>query len=148
MQTFLPYPSFVQSARCLDHKRLNSQRREARQILKALHLKRLGVKAGWQHHPATLMWEGHETALALYSNVMHSEWLRRGYRSNGDLLYPALWVHSVELPGWFYDDSVHSSHRSNLLRKNQSWYSQLGWSEPDDLPYVWPRAVDYRSKMT
>lgn len=32
----------------------------------------------------------------------------------------------------------HASHRSNLLRKDPVWYSQFNWTEPNNLPYVWP----------
>lgn len=142
MQTFLPYPSFAQSARCLDYKRLNSQRREARQILKALHLKELGIKGGWQNHPATLMWSGHRDALALYSNAMNDEWIARGYNSTMGSLHLVPSTIHVELPPWFYDEALHASHRSNLLRKDPDYYSRLGWSEPHDLPYVWPKTGD------
>lgn len=33
---------------------------------------------------------------------------------------------------------MHASHRSNLLRKEPEYYTQFGWTEPPDLPYVWP----------
>ena len=33
---------------------------------------------------------------------------------------------------------MHASHRSNLLRKEPAHYTQFGWTEPPDLPYVWP----------
>lgn len=48
MQTFLPFPSFIESARVLDNKRLCKQRVECLQILKALH----DPSYGWQNHPA------------------------------------------------------------------------------------------------
>ena len=35
MQTFLPYPDFARSARCLDNRRLGKQRVESYQILRA-----------------------------------------------------------------------------------------------------------------
>ena len=38
MQTFLPYPNFVASARALDTKRLGKQRVDTRQIQNALHI--------------------------------------------------------------------------------------------------------------
>jgi hypothetical protein len=43
-----------------------------------------------------------------------------------------------ERPSWLGDDAVHASHRSNLLRKDLRHYSRFGWTEPDDLEYVWP----------
>jgi hypothetical protein len=36
------------------------------------------------------------------------------------------------------DEAFHASHRSNLLRKDRDYYGAFGWTEPDDLPYVWP----------
>lgn len=47
MQTFLPYPSFVESAKCLDRQRLGKQRVEVLQLLKAL----LVPGSGWGNHP-------------------------------------------------------------------------------------------------
>ena len=48
MQTFLPYPDFVASARCLDRRRLGKQRVEVLQLLRAL----LVPGSGWANHPA------------------------------------------------------------------------------------------------
>lgn len=56
MQTFLPYPDFSQTARCLDYRRLGKQRVEAMQLW----------KGQWPNHPASKMWRGHEDWLALY----------------------------------------------------------------------------------
>ena len=130
MQTFLPYPDFRVSAKCLDPKRLGKQRVEAHQILKTLT-----SGGGWEHHPAVLMWKGYEDALSLYMSEMVVEWVTRGY--NNTLPIHVL-SHRVKLPVWFGDPKFHASHRSNLLRKDAAWYSKFGWTEPDDLPYVWP----------
>lgn len=32
-----------------------------------------------------------------------------------------------------------SAHRSNLLKKDYAFYSEYGWTEPLDLPYIWPK---------
>ena len=50
MQTFLPYPDYYQSARCLDNKRLGKQRVEALQIHNIVSGKR--TTGGWINHPA------------------------------------------------------------------------------------------------
>lgn len=130
MQTFLPYPDFVASARCLDYRRLGKQRVEAYQILRAL----LGESKGWINHPATKMWDGYEAALAGYMNAMIDEWIARGYRNT------MAWrgTCGLILPPWFGKEEFHASHRSNLLRKDPVHYGQFGWTEPPDLPYVWP----------
>jgi hypothetical protein len=77
MQTFLPYPSFVDSLKALDYRRLNAQRKEARQILTALE-----EGGAWQYHPAVQMWIGFEPSLRLYANCAIKEWIRRGFENN------------------------------------------------------------------
>lgn len=138
MQTFLPYASFAESARCLDWRRLGNQRNEAKVIMRVLE----GQPSRWANHPAVRMWVGYELALAAYGVEVCDEWRERGYvdhqrgwfmdrlLAGGRGGYP--------LPLWFGDEAFHASHRSNLLRKATEHYSQFGWTEPDSLPYVWP----------
>jgi hypothetical protein len=135
MNTFLPYPDFDRSARCLDDRRLGKQRVEALQILNAL---RRG-HGGWIHHPAVLMWSGYEDALRLYMNSCIREWISRGFVNRMPL---AEVEHPVTLPPWLGDRGFHRSHRSSLLRKDPSFYGRYGWKVPPDLPYVWPGAAD------
>ena len=136
MQTFLPYPDFEISARCLDYRRLGKQRVEAFQILRTLTGQ---GKMGWKNHPAVKMWRGYEPALQRYMNRMIDEWVRRGYR-NTMTGNPCVDVLPVEMPPWFGDERFHASHRSNLLRKDPTYYGTFGWSESPDLPYYWPEA--------
>ena len=130
MQTFLPYKSFEDSARCLDYRRLGKQRVEARQIYNAIK-----TKGGWSNHPAIKMWTGYENALMEYSNVIIKEWVRRGFKNTMALVDVC---GEVRNPSWLGDEVFHSAHRSNLLRKDFDYYSQFKWNEPLDLPYVWP----------
>lgn len=133
MQTFLPYPDFCESARILDDKRLGKQRVEAYQILRTLH----GVTSGWQHHPAVKMWRGYESALEQYMAWMIKQWVERGFRNT-------MWIPDLAhcpAPPWLGDERFHSSHRSNLLRKDPIYYAQFDWTESDDLPYYWPGAT-------
>ena len=133
MQTFLPYSSFRKTMKVLDYRRLGKQRVEAHQILNVL-LNRTKTK-GWRNHPAVKMWKGYETALQLYFNNCVAEWIVRGYNNNmilEDITQPLIY------PDWLGDDSFHSTHRSNLLRKDFDYYSQFDWKETPDLDYVWP----------
>lgn len=132
MQTFLPYPDFQQSAACLDSRRLGKQRLEAFQILRTLQDPE---RRGWRRHPAVLMWRGYEDALRQYMNCAIEEWARRGFRNTMEL---APTPESPHMPWWLGDAAFHASHRANLLRKDPAFYGQYGWSEPSDLPYVWP----------
>jgi hypothetical protein len=132
MQTFLPYPDFQQSVQSLDYRRLGKQRVEAKQILNAL----AGASKGWTNHPATNMWRGYESALRLYHNICIREWIARGYNNNMPLMN--VQSRKLKMPPWLGDPAFHASHRSNLLRKDSQFYAQWGWSEPPNLPYIWP----------
>jgi hypothetical protein len=136
MQTFLPYPNFVKSAACLDRQRLGKQRVEAWQILNTL----LGNSKGWINHPAIKMWDGHQKQLCKYGIAICRAWRKRGYK---DTLLEKfriffLLYEDFGTPNWLGNSDFHASHRSNLLRKNPEYYSQFGWKEPDNLPYIWP----------
>lgn len=136
IQTFLPYPSFTESARVLDYKRLGKQRVEVKQILNALD----GKSKGWTNHPATNMWRGYEAALALYGIKMCQEWIARGYK---DSLLPEFQERfildhkSLDNPEWLGDARVHVSHQSNLIRKDPQFYAPIFGEIPSDIPYFW-----------
>lgn len=136
MQTFLPYADFTKSAKCLDRMRLGKQRVECLQILNAL----TGKSKGWLNHPATKMWKGYELSLYEYIVAVVTEWKARGYKDTcldkaGNLIF---YVENFKNPSWLGDETFHASHKSNLLRKLPEHYKQFGWTESDDLPYVWP----------
>ena len=150
MQTFLPYADFERSAQALDQKRLGKQRVEVIQVVRGLT--RPGY--GWRHHPAVLMWKGHEEALGRYGLTICEVWTERGFgdtcaativadlreagvtalRSEADL------AAAGALPPWLGDEEFHRSHRSALVRKDPGFYAPLFPGVPDDVPYVWPTA--------
>ena len=132
MQTFLPYASFEDTAKCLDYKRLGKQRVEALQIHNIVSGKR--TTGGWVNHPAVVMWRDYPDALALYHNTMISEGFSRGYNNH----MPLLEYNSVEYPTWLGDNRLHSSHRANLIRKDSSFYGWPWWDDDPDMPYYWP----------
>jgi hypothetical protein len=141
MQTFLPYPSFRESARVLDRARLGKQRVEGLQLLRAVTI----PTYGWQHHPATMMWRGYVPALAKYTLVMADEWIAQGrpdtVREQALLFAPEVdesEEDQLELPRWIGDEELHRSHQSNLIRKDPDWYGPLFPGVPADLPYIWP----------
>lgn len=134
MQTFMPLPSFDDSLKCLDNKRLGKQRVEAFQILNIL-LNRTDTK-GWRSHPAMLMWRGYEDALKLYYNLSLHYWIQRGFRNNMKI---ETLPYCLTSPHWMGNKDFHASHRSNLLRKDPNFYGQYRWKELDNLPYVWPK---------
>jgi len=133
MQTFLPYPNLRKSVKCLDNKRLGKQRVEAFQILNIL-LNRTKTK-GWRNHPAVKMWQGYENALKLYLNESITEWIKRGFKNT--MKFENI-EEKIIFPPWLENKEFHSSHRSNLLRKDKDFYSKFKWKELDNLAYIWP----------
>lgn len=141
MQTFLPYPSFYDSLKVLDNKRLGKQRLEAMQLVNST-LKLAAdpnTKVGWANHPARTMWRGYLDALKMYHNLAIQEWIIRGFK-NTMKTYEVPEV--ITLPHWLGREDFHASHRSNLIRKDPIWYGQFGWTEPNNIEYVWPTS-DY-----
>jgi hypothetical protein len=136
VQTFMPYPDFVDTAKVLDYRRLGKQRVEAKQIILALER----GSGGWINHPAVRMWRGYESSLSIYGLVMCKEWIRRGYKDTTlpffDERVAAARFFSV--PEWTDDPALVLSHRSNLVRKDPEYYGPLFPGVPDDLPYLWP----------
>jgi hypothetical protein len=149
VQTFLPYPGFLRSARALDQKRLGKQRVETIQVLRGL----TDPNYGWRHHPAVKMWAGYEEALVRYGLDICAVWCESGradtcattlttdlaavcgitaIRTQDEL------TAAGELPPWLGDDALHLSHRSALLRKDPDRYRAMFGDLPADLPYVWP----------
>lgn len=136
MQTFLPYSDFSNSMRCLDNLRLGNQvYREGLTL----------IRGGWPNHPASKMWRGYECSLAHYCLRGAQEMAYRNYWKNEVVFRWVLYFQDAVAchpetgdPPWLGDESIHASHRSNLIRKDPEYYSKFGWSEARDLPYVWP----------
>jgi len=140
VQTFLPFPSFVDSATVLDRARLGKQRVEALQVLKAVTI----PTYGWRNHPAAVMWRGFVPALTKYALDMTDEWIERGHPDTvrSQLLefadVDSLAQTDLEMPPWLGDDAFHESHRANLVRKDPEFYTPIFGEVNVDLPYVWP----------
>lgn len=145
MQTFVPYDDIHRIASVLDRRRLNKQRVEAFQVLRAI----TDPTYGWQQHPAVHMWRGHGGFLRLYGLALCDEWLAQGGADNADLRgrIAAFDFDDDEPPLWWGDDRVHRSHRSNLLCKEPDHYTRF-WNE-DEMPYFWPsKSREYAVVMT
>jgi hypothetical protein len=170
MQTFLPYSSFVKTARCLDWRRLGKQRAEAFQVID-ISLKVLkrdnpedekykdvildGPRIWWENHPARLMWQDHLYTLCEYSIIICDEWKRRG---NVDIMKERFislrdkYFEDNGRPDWI-NNSFCIAHRSNLIRKGRAKLLKKGIADdylkykslwPDiseNLPYIWPVTI-------
>jgi len=148
MQTFLPAPSFVASARLLDSRRLGKQRVETLQVLRAL----VWPVYGWKRHPAVSMWRGFTRALVHYGLAMCAEWNDRGHRDAVSAQLRAFtggrdigWAELRDeglLPPWLGDADFHASHRAMLAAKDPGHYGpHFGGHRSTDPAYVWPPPV-------
>lgn len=144
MQTFLPYESYEESARCLDRQRLGKQRVETLQILNTL----TGRSTGWAQHPAVKMWRGYEYELAEYGIAICREWISRGYKDTclgkiqaiqDEIVGDAL-GRVYERPWWLGFADLHKSHRAALLYKDFGHYQSYFDASPTDAvyDYYWP----------
>ena len=142
MQTFLPYPSFEDSAACLDRARLGKQRVETMQILQSLdRFKNQGIeKSGWINHPATQMWMGYERSLIRYGKIICIEWISRGYK---DTCYEKIndfnsLFTNDEDPWWLCKEELHTSHKSMLYKKDPDYYAHFVSASAEASDYWWP----------
>lgn len=134
--TFVTSSNMRKCVHILDDLRLNKQRVEACQILKAID-----GTGGYSNHPAVLMWVGYKKALKLYINACISEWRKRGKYC--ELEPYEIDKNTVTYPWWFTWKELHLSHKCSLLRKNPNYYKnhfkltkeEKPWLE---LGYIWP----------
>ena len=84
------------------------------------------------------MWRGYTNSLILYGFAICKEWQSRGYSDTCYVKLAKLYGIHKDLTMPSFPDAFHASHRSNLLRKDPDWYGQFGWTEPNNLEYVWP----------
>jgi len=137
MQTFLPFSDIEKSLKVLDTKRLGKQRVVAYQIISAItrRPKLDGTPyKGWLNHPCTIMWRNNLPMLKLYYNSCIDEWISRGF--NNTMVKETI-DEPIIKPIWFGFEEFHSSHRSNLLKKDPVFYSQYEWKDDPTNPYVW-----------
>lgn len=137
MQTFLPSPSPMTSARILDNKRLNKQILECYQILNVLSGK--SPTGGWRNHPAVLMWKGYERGLWQYVQAMIREAKLRGIRTenneaNLNRLKDQCWESWGNTPPSFWEDTnklmrVITTHRASLFDKDPMHYMRFGYAK-------------------
>ncbi len=143
MQTFLPFPDFRQSASVLDDVRLDKQRIEALQVLRALVI----PDYGRQDHPVIQMWMGYVPALTMYGLAMVDEWVARGHEDHTrakimefapQAAHPD-YAAKIPMPPWLGNEDFHRSHRSRLIAKDPRFYMPLFPDTEPDLEFVWPQ---------
>lgn len=164
MQTFLPYPSFTETAKCLDYRRLGKQRVECKQLIIAINqgekclynldtgyfnygtvivntsnsANYITKPTPWWNHPCRKMWNNYKGALIEYGIAICREWIKRGYKDSLLKWFEEQQESNIQYPIWIGAKQFNSAHRAALLFKNYNYYSKFKWIETPKQKYIWP----------
>lgn len=114
MQVFVPYPSPIDVAKCLDPKRLRKQIIECDQILKAIR----GKSEAWKNHPVVKMYKNYTQFLCAYSDTL---WCFM----NGSDMAPGLSEYADRYRPPFLTDDFCDQHKRRLFTKAPELYPQF-----------------------
>ncbi len=134
MQTFLPYPEYIDCAKVLDNKRLGNQFYNEGMIILAGNHK-------WRNHPAVKMWKPWKFQLCIYLLTLAKELKERGFYYREHIEHVNNLFNQLKPtapPNWLGIHELHTSHRANLLRKDPVHYGKFGWIEQPAEKYYWP----------
>lgn len=176
MQVFVPYADFKQSVQALDNSRLLKQVLEATQLLDIMFdvpTKSGKPRTGWLNHPALIAWKNTPGALIEYTIHAIIESKNRGFKTDTyeeKIKSYRRFTTNLNMPVWWDDDLVHSSHRARLLQKGWEsllkadanptkvmsalkiveWYKSFNWVEMCDeqlmcREYKWPHNISRNS---
>lgn len=137
MQVFVPYPSPIDVAKCLDRRRLRKQIVECDQILEAI----AGESQAWKNHPVVKMYFNHPTWLWYYRETLESYMmgfltLAKQYSSQCDYYFRPL----------FLTQDLCDQHKRRLYTKAPELYPQfaeLGTSD-ENWYFVDGRIIKYK----
>lgn len=128
MQVFVPYPSPIDVARCLDPKRLKKQVIECDQILAAIN----GKSQAWKNHPVVKMYSDYAGWLWYYRETLDAYlkkcfYLAKQYSFQCDAYFR---------PPFLTDDFC-DQHKRRLYTKAPEWYPQFAsYGTSDENWYV------------
>lgn len=115
MQIFI-IGSAIETAKCLDKKRLNKQIIECRQILKAINRE---TKA-WVNHPCTIQYRTHKEWLIAYMHCLEAFY-------NKDIHKARIWnLYALDNTPNFHTQGYFENMKRRLYTKNPEHYIQ--WS--------------------
>ena len=116
MQIFVPYPSPIDVAKCLDPKRLRKQIIECDQIIAAIQ----GKSDDWKNHPVVKMYLHDSSWLMFYHDCL-------SYYQDGDLGWAidrSDYASALFRPS-FLTDSFCDQHKRRLYTKAPDLYPQF-----------------------
>lgn len=127
MQVFISMPTFKESAKVLDSRRMNKQIMECNQIYRAIK----GETDGWKNHCVTRLWWEYPEELMMFANDCYWELVQN---RGGNPVKPYKWMSlkrpsKSEMPHFIKLDWWLSAMRSHLLAKDFDHYSKFNWTE-------------------
>lgn len=125
MQIFIPYPSPIEVAKCLDPKRLNKQIIECGQIMKAIK----GETKAWANHPVVKMYTSHLRWVKLYKDCL--ECYKDGNTDLAELLSAQA---DTFRPSWM-TEALCRSHKRRLVAKDAQFYKAFWVYGISDINY-------------
>lgn len=153
IQTWLPLPSFKDSAEALSDTDLSKQVADALRVIEHLHQIPMSetklADQYWKMEPLVPispanMWQGCEMQLCEYAIEMAEEAsIRQGQKNQYmDALHEHLdWSTGEDSymgkPSWFGNLEFHLSHQAALVRKDPEFYGKI-FSADDSLMLMWP----------
>lgn len=113
MQVFI-IGSAIETAMCLDKKRLNKQIVECNQILDALYER----KTGWKNHPCTLQYKGWEKWLEHYTSCLT-------LYKHGAIIHAKICseLANIDKPN-FHTSAYFDNMKRRLYTKDNEYYKQ------------------------
>ena len=150
MNTFLPSPDFTICARVLDMKRLNRQMSEVEWIAAGMTKRPGNTSISSKYtggHPVYGLWTSSLGTqliahLRAYQLALGEEWKRATRRDHLSVVN-CRWMDEYELVGRIvWPESVHLSHRVNLLKKDKRHYANKFFlfdlhEDEEYIPYDW-----------
>ena len=112
MQVFIPYPSPIEVARCLDKRRLNKQIIECHQIISAAS----GKATAWASHPVVKMYKNNLEWLQLYTDVLEY------YRDGREDIAIHLSKQADRGRSSWMTKALCNSHKRRLAEKDPNFY--------------------------
>ena len=129
MQVFVPYPSPIDVAKCLDYRRLRKQIIECDQILKAIS----GASQAWKNHPVVKMYSEYWPWLSFYKGSLVA-YSQRNIKAAEQCSWNARYA-CIEPP--FLTPDLCDQHKRRLYTKAPELYPQFAeYGTSDENLYV------------
>ena len=121
----------LETAECLDNRRLHKQIVECGQILSALE----GKTTAWKNHPCTKQYRGYETWLKLYRGVLENY--------GNDIVKTAeLNKKAMSCTPCFHRKMYFDQMKRRLYTKDKTHYKQFSNLGESDINWYWSQETD------